>query len=332
MNQIPLSFAVAYNGLIKGRSGSENLTGEFNILFRGRKPDDTYAYDEQRVSHFTGGSEGVTANLREGFLRASEEEIVSRIKSLELCETEKNVRRFHDFLEREIIIDAEKKNLLDLCLSENRYNEYIALAIRFSLLNKARKREGLTPGILDKLRKLSEDSPAAPAASSPAEKSFRLSPEEARQYPFSREYYNLFVIADESFESDRFLVPHGKALTEYIDPKIKAEYAFLKPEAVENIKKFPSLFIQEREEYEDPLDHEMLYSGIVTDVRIQQYGIAVFWKRIGSFFLKDLYGLLPDLCIAWKPTISELNFTHWTVKKMDLIGAMREANMDFFRS
>ena len=293
--------------------------------------DETYAYDEQRVSHFTHGSEGITANIRDGFLKTPQEEIINRIKSLELNETEKNVRRFHDFLEREIIIETEKKDLLDQYLSESRYNEYIACAIRYSLLNKARKREGVTSEILKELNDLSEGDPVPSVASSPVEGSFQMDPEEVRQFPFNREYYNLFVIADESFDSDRFLVPKDKALTEYIDPEIKAEYATLKPEAIESIKKCPSLFVQEREEYGDPLDSEMLYCGIVTDVRIQQNGIAVFWKHIRSVSLKNLYGLLPTLCIGWKPTISELNFTHWAIKKVDLIGAMLEVDIDFLR-
>src|SRR5574344_2123087 len=60
------------------------------------------------------------------------------------------------------------------------------------------------------------------------------------------EYYNLFVIGDETFESDHFLVPAERALSKgWTSEEIREQYGTLSDAAIEAIKTFPSLFMAE---------------------------------------------------------------------------------------
>lgn len=89
---------------------------------------------------------------------------------------------------------------------------------------------------------------------------------------FNTDFYQLFVILDEKFEDDYFLVPKDRALTESTNDELKAKYASLTPEAIEGLKRYPAIFADENHSYGKTDDDQDAYFGFVKDVIIQDNG------------------------------------------------------------
>lgn len=156
MKWIPLSFSVAYNGLITGRSGIENQMEEFNLLMWGLKPKDTGAYDDNRVSKYVRGKESITKELRKNFRNLSMDEIVRRLELLNIGMPEIVVKKFHAFYESEVISDNERTKNLEKLIEENKYHHYIATVLLFSLDYKGKQKEWLSDDLIDRLIELSD--------------------------------------------------------------------------------------------------------------------------------------------------------------------------------
>ncbi|GHU53474.1 hypothetical protein FACS1894132_05740 [Clostridia bacterium] len=141
----------------------------------------------------------------------------------------------------------------------------------------------------------------------------------------STEYYNLFVIGDEPFNDPFFLIGKDRALTtsEGIAADISAQFAALTPEAIAAIKTFPSLFASENHQYGcTDADHFAFY-GMVTDVRIQENGIKIYYQKFSSVPQQKLNEIAFNLAIKGTSSFNELNRTHWAIKRIHLIEELR---------
>jgi len=64
----------------------------------------------------------------------------------------------------------------------------------------------------------------------------------------NRNYYNLFILGAELFDTDHFIVPLDRALSSYwTSDELRVELGELSDEAIEKIKTFPALFMPEAE-------------------------------------------------------------------------------------
>lgn len=143
------------------------------------------------------------------------------------------------------------------------------------------------------------------------------------------EYYNLFVVGGETFEVPFFLVPKDRALTvqEGVAEEIHNQLAALTPEAIAEIKRFPSLFASENHHYghTDP-DHLALF-GFVTDVKIQENSIKIYFQKCSCFQQQRLNEIAHRLEIRGKPSFNELCRTHWTIKKINVVEELKAAGI-----
>lgn len=145
----------------------------------------------------------------------------------------------------------------------------------------------------------------------------------------TRDYYNLFVIGDEDFSAGHFIVPKDRALAElaFITADIKAEYASLSAPAIEKIKTFPSIFASENHSYGRTDDAHYAIFGLITDIRIQENGIKVYFRFLNYIPQQKLNEISQKLAIRAKSTLNELNHTHWTIKQIDLIEELTVAGI-----
>lgn len=143
----------------------------------------------------------------------------------------------------------------------------------------------------------------------------------------STEYYNLFVIGDETFCDGHFIVPKDRALTESITPGIASKYASLGEDAIDHIKTFPSLFASENRSYCCTDDEHEAYFGIVKDVRIQQNGIKIYFQLISALPQQRLNEIAPNLALDRASMINELGRTHWAIKQVNLLGVLSDAGL-----
>jgi hypothetical protein len=148
--------------------------------------------------------------------------------------------------------------------------------------------------------------------------------------PRSTELYNLFVLAgDETFDDPFFLMPRDRALTinEGIAPDISARYSPLSPEAIAEIMTFPSIFASENRSYGRTTDDHMAHFGMVTDVRVQENGIKVYYHAFNPIPQQRLNEIAFNLAIKSASSFNELNRTHWAIKRIHLVEELTAARI-----
>lgn len=132
------------------------------------------------------------------------------------------------------------------------------------------------------------------------------------------QYFNLIVGYD-PFEKDHMLIDKSRALTEYITDEVKSEFSGRSAEAIDKIKKLPTIISMER----DGTDKQQAIFAFIKDVRDQDNGIKVYFQR----FYPIPFSFLKDNLSALAMHLFELTRTHWTIKKVDLLEVMQDAGV-----
>lgn len=108
-------------------------------------------------------------------------------------------------------------------------------------------------------------------------------------------------------------------MTEYISDEVKGEFSGWTVDAIEKIKKLPTIISMER----DGTDEQQAVFAFIKDIKVQDNGIKVYFQRyfpIPFAFLKEN---LSELAM----NLFELTRTHWTIKKIDLLEVMHDAGI-----
>lgn len=158
-----------------------------------------------------------------------------------------------------------------------------------------------------------------------------ISPTIASGIRLNTDYYNLFVIGNEAFDSDHFILPKDRALTESIAPEIKSQFARLSEDAIAQIKTFPALFASENHLYGQTDDAHTAYVGVVTEIRIQENGIKIYFRLLSPLPQQRLNALASNLALGRASFFNELNRTHWTIKRINLMEELATAGLSVFR-
>ncbi len=141
----------------------------------------------------------------------------------------------------------------------------------------------------------------------------------------SRTHYNLFVTYGADFtQSTPFTVEAARALTEYMDDDLKAEFATLSPDVIERIKSFPCIFANENAGYGHTDEEQTLGYGYIRQMKIRRDGIKIYPQIIYLLPQQRLNEALFDLDIRGSSSFNEFNRMHWSIKKIDLIAELQE--------
>ncbi len=143
------------------------------------------------------------------------------------------------------------------------------------------------------------------------------------------DYYNLFVMGGETFEHNHFLVPKNRALTRgSISEDLYERLASLTPDAIEEIRTFPSLFASENTGHWGNTDKEQLtIYGLVTDIRVQDNGIMIYYQYLNFIPQQKINEFSFELGMGSQRAITELDTTRWTIKKINLIEALTDVGI-----
>lgn len=139
--------------------------------------------------------------------------------------------------------------------------------------------------------------------------------------------YNLFVIGEEDFQDGHFIVPKDRALTESMSNEAKEQFSALSADAITQIRTFPSLFTSENHQYGRTDDAHVAYFGLVTDVKIQDNGIKVYFYKLSAIPQQKLNEIAFELALGKAASFNELNRTHWAIKRVNLIEELRGAGI-----
>lgn len=144
------------------------------------------------------------------------------------------------------------------------------------------------------------------------------------------EYYNLFVIGGETFyqfSQGDFVVPKEDALTRFVAEDIAEEIRRLDEAAMERVKGFFCIFAPRNADYAAPGDDQNALLGVITGIQRQDEGFKIMYQTLNPIPQATIHSLSRTLCIEGKPTIGELDTTHWSVKKVNLVETLRAAGI-----
>lgn len=148
---------------------------------------------------------------------------------------------------------------------------------------------------------------------------------------FNYDCFNFFVLGTEQYDGPTFMVPKNRALTESTSDEMKAQCAALTPEAIEIVKTFPALFCSENHNFTKTDPDHMAYYGYVTDIKVQDNGIKIYFTKLNALPQQVLIDLAAELCIGGAKAYNELSRTHWAIKRINLVEVLEKAGYRVFK-
>lgn len=148
---------------------------------------------------------------------------------------------------------------------------------------------------------------------------------------FNYDCFNFFVLGGEQYEGAYFIVPKDRALTESTSQEMKDLCASLSPEAIAIIKTFPAVFCSENRHYSKTDPDHMAFYGYVTDIKVQDNGIKVYFTKLNQLPQQVLIDLSYELSIAGAKSYTELSRTHWAIKRINLVEVLENAGYRVFK-
>ena len=150
-------------------------------------------------------------------------------------------------------------------------------------------------------------------------------------------YYNLFVTDDSNFRPNSkksygtIFIPIRKMLRiEYTDINISKQFIPLVPKSRIAVKKFPSVFAAENkliDGYNEIDPEQSVYIGYIKDIDIKSDTLKISFDAPLVLQQTSLVNLSDKLCLVKKMRFSELEDSHWAIKKVNLKRVLQNANI-----
>lgn len=143
-----------------------------------------------------------------------------------------------------------------------------------------------------------------------------------------REYYNIFVIGTEEFDKPYFKVPRDRALTHLMSEETMKKFSLLTPENKEWIKTMPSLFMAENRNYGKADEDQKVIYGFVSDIKVYDNDVKVYYCGYKIDIPQQcLNERLEELELVGDNRFNEMNRTHWSIKRCNLIQELFKAGV-----
>ncbi len=145
---------------------------------------------------------------------------------------------------------------------------------------------------------------------------------------FSRNYYNLLVYGDTPFMTDGHItMSEERSFKDYTPQKLKERFGSLSEKTIEELKTFPCIVASESQtsKWWEDTERQAIIAKL-TDIKERSNGIELYFHRLFSVPQHKLESLCNELAIVRKP-FRELTRTHWTVKAIDLMEVLGEADL-----
>lgn len=145
-------------------------------------------------------------------------------------------------------------------------------------------------------------------------------------------YYNLIVVAEGDLSEGVYvMVDKAKAIMESTEPELKKIYANLRPEAVAELKTFPTIIASENHKYGNTDEDHFAIYGLIMDVKIQENGIKVYYHRKFLIQQQRLNELSEELEMQRASCCNELDLPHWSIKRVNVEEVFRKNGVQFFQ-
>ena len=147
-------------------------------------------------------------------------------------------------------------------------------------------------------------------------------------FQLDREYYNLFVVANESFLTRSFMLPKAVSLSAWMDHEIRKEFLALGPADVARLTRMPAIFTVPNDRFKH--SQSLAIVGRLTELHVQGTCIRFDWKPYCLIPQKTLNENERAFDIWCAPAANELDDEHWSIKNLSLLDAMNAIGFNPF--
>lgn len=145
--------------------------------------------------------------------------------------------------------------------------------------------------------------------------------------PLNSQYYNLIVTGEIEFENIQpITMPIDRVLTEYMD-ELKSEFLPLSPRVQERILTFPTIFANENMYYGRAHENQVFGLGYIHRIKVRHDAVRIYPQIICCLPQQKLNEACFELDMGGNSSFNELNRTHWSIKKIDLLAELRELGL-----
>ena len=145
--------------------------------------------------------------------------------------------------------------------------------------------------------------------------------------PLNSQYYNLIVTGEIEFENIQpITMPIDRVLTEYMD-ELKSEFLPLSPRVQERILTFPTIFANENMYYGRANENQVFGLGYIHRIKVRHDAVRIYPQIICCLPQQKLNEACFELDMGGNSSFNELNRTHWSIKKIDLLAELRELGL-----
>ena len=145
--------------------------------------------------------------------------------------------------------------------------------------------------------------------------------------PLNSQYYNLIVTGEIEFENIQpITMPIDRVLTEYMD-ELKSEFLPLSPRVQERVLTFPTIFANENMYYGRANENQVFGLGYIHRIKVRHDAVRIYPQIICCLPQQKLNEACFELDMGGNSSFNELNRTHWSIKKIDLLAELRELGL-----
>ena len=146
------------------------------------------------------------------------------------------------------------------------------------------------------------------------------------------DYYNLVVFGrctELSFGVGHALMEKDRCLTEgFHRDAINSRLCHLEERDIDQLKSYPALILHENTQFRGKTDpaQQAMYATI-TDIKVQDNGVMIYYRMTSCINQVSINEIAKDLGLQYESAQTELNRTHWVVKKINLSEVLYDARL-----
>ena len=142
-----------------------------------------------------------------------------------------------------------------------------------------------------------------------------------------RDYYNLFVIEDETYQDGSFAISRSDALTRYTHDA--DHFRPMTADVIAEIESMPCIFALRNDNFSSCSENWLCVTGKLTSVSVHGSVIKFVFKYYAPAIPQNLLNQNAEsFGLATSSLRTELDDEHWAIKRIDLLSVLKDQNYE----
>ena len=140
-------------------------------------------------------------------------------------------------------------------------------------------------------------------------------------------FYNLFVVTSEAFRSGNcFCIPKELALQD-TDDDVAAALTMLGAQELISIRSFPTIVATKNHACGSTSSWHLASYGFLNYIEVSDSTIQFYFSKLNDIPQQTLITNADRFCIGRAPAFNEFDRPHWSVKRLNIVEALRSAGV-----